>query len=486
MPYTVPQHIDPNKIFLVNFSELEGRMEPEYYQPSLASLEKRISSKSSKRLRDYALSIAGGATPSKSESNKYYTDSDHGIPFLRVQNLSTIGDLLLDDCIYINDDTHNNILKRSQVSEGDLLVKITGVGRMAIASVAPNGFVGNTNQHMVVIKTGNANVSKYIARYLNLDIIERIASRHSTGGTRPALDYSSLKKIPIIENLDFSVIDKAISLRKEKLAQAKAKLASIDQYLLGELGITLPEDSHEKTFIVNYKDVDGGRLDPKSYCNNVKNLKNAITDSSFEKQPLSTFIVNESSGDWGEDIERKDLDFANYTKCLVLRATEFDNRYNLKLDNSRVKYRYISNAKLRRMNIQTNDLIIEKSGGSEDQPVGRIGILTREILGNKTIAFSNFLHKITVTGIDPQYLFFYLKTMHNIGLTDSMQSQTNGIRNLIMSEYKRQNIIVPDKQAQTQIADHISAIRAEAKALEQEADAILEQAKKKVEEMILG
>mgnify|MGYP003430422479 CR=1 FL=1 len=29
MPYTVPQNIDPNKIFLVNFSELEGRLDPE-------------------------------------------------------------------------------------------------------------------------------------------------------------------------------------------------------------------------------------------------------------------------------------------------------------------------------------------------------------------------------------------------------------------------------------------------------------------------
>ena len=81
-------------------------------------------------------------------------------------------------------------LKRSQVSEGDLLIKITGVGRMAIASVAPKNFVGNTNQHMVVVKTGNVAISKYLAHYLNLDIIEKIASRHSTGGTRPALDYS--------------------------------------------------------------------------------------------------------------------------------------------------------------------------------------------------------------------------------------------------------------------------------------------------------
>ena len=46
---------------------------------------------------------------------------------------------------------------------------------------------------MVVVKTGNTDTSKYLAQYLNLDIIGKIASRHSTGGTRPALDYPSLK-----------------------------------------------------------------------------------------------------------------------------------------------------------------------------------------------------------------------------------------------------------------------------------------------------
>ena len=151
MTYQVPQHISKDKIFIVKKSEIEGRLEPNFYKPSIATIEKNIRSLSSKRLRSYAQSFAGGATPSKRESEKYYSDSQTGIPFLRVQNLQTDGELSLNECIYINEETHNGLLRRSQVSGGDLLVKITGVGRMAIASVAPEDFVGNTNQHMVVI-----------------------------------------------------------------------------------------------------------------------------------------------------------------------------------------------------------------------------------------------------------------------------------------------------------------------------------------------
>lgn len=489
MPYEVPQHIAPNKVFIVNFSELEGRLEPEFYRPSIASLEKHICSLSSHKLRDYALSIAGGATPPKTEAEKYYTNPELGIPFLRVQNLQTNGELSLNDCVYINEDTHNGLLKRSQVAEGDLLIKITGVGRMAVASVAPKGFIGNTNQHMVVIKTGDAELSKYLAHYLNLDIIEKIASRHSTGGTRPALDYPSLKSIPIIEDIDFSLIDKALKEKKEKEEKACKLLDNIDYYLLNVLGIKLPQSKsqtlQDRMFTVSYSKVCGGRLDPKLYSTSTEQLKQSILDSPYDKQSLKDFIKSNYSGDWGID-ESEEVNEKNHTKCLIIRATEFDNTYNLRLHNSRVKYRWIDNSKLSRMNILTNDLLIEKSGGSEDQPVGRIAILTDHILKNNRIAYSNFIHKISVDGINPMYLYYYLKTMHNIKITDSMQSQTNGIRNLIMQEYFNQTIVVPPSDIQQEIVNHITNIRLQAKALQQEGRLQLENAKQEVEQMITG
>ena len=481
--------IDTNKMFLVNFSDLEGRLEPEFYRPSLDILEKKIRSLSTKKLDDYALSIAGGATPPKTESDKYYTDSNSGIPFLRVQNLQTSGELSLEECVYINADTHNGLLKRSQVSEGDLLVKITGVGRMAIASVAPKGFVGNTNQHMVVIKTGDESISHYLALYLNLDVIEQIASRHSTGGTRPALDYPSLKNIPVIEGLDFSLINDAIIRKKAIETKAHEILSAIDAFVLNELGIYLPETRlqvlQDRIFTKNFRELSGGRFDPKLYSPSIMQLKKSLLMSHFPKQHLKDFVTSNCSGEWGKD-ELEKVDEDKYTKCLVIRATEFDNTYNLRLDNSRAKYRWIEKSKMLKMNIQANDLLIEKSGGSEDQPVGRVSILTDDILKYNQIAYSNFIHKISVKGINPLYLYYFLKTMHNIKITDSMQSQTNGIRNLIMSEYFNQTIVVPPMEKQQEIVNHITNMWNQAKALQEEGEAILEEAKRKVESMIIG
>ena len=67
-----------------------------------------------------------------------------------------------------------------------------------------------------------------------------------------------------------------------------------------------------------------------------------------------------------------------------------------------------------------------------------------------------------------------------------MQSQTNGIRNLIMQEYFGQIVVVPPLQKQQEIVNHIMAIRQQAKALQEEGKAILEQAKREVEAMIIG
>lgn len=77
----------------------------------------------------------------------------------------------------------NGMLKRSQVSAGDLLVKITGVGRMAVASVAPEGFEGNINQQVCVIKTGSKEISETLAAFLNSDIGEKLASRRGAAAS---------------------------------------------------------------------------------------------------------------------------------------------------------------------------------------------------------------------------------------------------------------------------------------------------------------
>lgn len=445
--YQVPQHIDKDKIFIVKRSEIEGRLEPNFYKPSIATLEKKIRSLSSKRLRSYAQSFAGGATPSKRESEKYYSET--GIPFLRVQNLQTTGELCLDGCIYINVDTHNGLLKRSQVSEGDLLVKITGVGRMAIASVAPKDFVGNTNQHMVVIKTGDSSISKYLAHYLNLDIIELIASRHSTGGTRPALDYPSLKNIPIIEGLDFSVIEHAIKIKKAKETEAQQLLDSINGYLLKELGITIPNIDNKlnnRIFFSSFSKIEGNRLDPIYSLYLGKNA----SSTEYENTTLRSvaYIVK------GNALSSSDIEAGDIPVIAGGQTSPYSHNQT---------------------NYEGNVITVSASGAYS----GYIWYHDYPIYATDccVIYSKDELRYMT------KYLFEVLKLQQK-GI---YRLQTGAAQpHVYAADLQMLNIPIVSIDKQQEIVNYIADIRTKAKVLQAEGKAILEDAKRKVEQMIIG
>lgn len=466
--YQVPQHISQDKIFIVKKSEIEGRLEPDFYKPSIASLEKKIRLLSTKRLRSYAQSFAGGATPSKREYEKYYSESETGIPFLRVQNLQTTGELLLDGCIYINEDTHNGLLKRSQVSEGDLLVKITGVGRMAIASVAPKDFVGNTNQHMVVIKTGNSAVSKYLAHYLNLDIIEKIASRHSTGGTRPALDYHSLKNIPIIEALDFSIIDNAIKAKKAKESEAQQLLDSIDDYLLKELGITIPEiktEIYNRIFIVQHSELKG-RYTPSLYKDAVN-----LHSTTYENRPLSQLAYVNPNTRLPYQDEKMMISFVPMESVNEIFAEINDNK-DCPIAETKGFTRF-----------QEGDLLWAKITPCMENGKSAIAKDLINGYGCGSTEFHVIRPKNDNLLVEYIHSLLHMKCVRQTaklyfgGSAGQQRVATDFLDNF--------NVPLPPKAKQQQIVNYIADIRTRAKALQTEGKAILEDAKRKVVQMII-
>ena len=472
--YQVPQHISQDKIFIVKKSEIEGRLEPDFYKPSIASLEKKIRLLSTKRLRSYAQSFAGGATPSKREYEKYYSESETGIPFLRVQNLQTTGELLLDGCIYINEDTHNGLLKRSQVSEGDLLVKITGVGRMAIASVAPKDFVGNTNQHMVVIKTGDSSISKYLAHYLNLDIIERIASRHFTGGTRPALDYPSLKNIPIIEGLDFSIIDDAIKVKKEKEIEAQQLLDSIDGYLLKELGIIIPENNNinNRVFFINISSLQRSRLDSLYFDPKYFALIDCIKAGRYPLYELDSITSFLSTG----QTPKSSCYSEEHTLFPIIKAGSYTG---FEIDLDKVAYTTDKQS----FSVQKNDIFILSAAHQAEYIAKQICYLSA--LPKPNTSFVGELLCIRAnSSVNPMYLYSLLSTsIYKTLLNREKRGQTS---HLYSQDLKQIVVPIPPIDKQNIIAEHINELRMKAKALQTEGKAILEDAKTKVEKMIIG
>ena len=232
----------------------EDRLDPYYYHPEFLELEKKVLKNSKKTLGDYILRISSGATPSRSQDDELYSDRKEGIPFLRVQNITEEG-LNLEDVKYITKDVHETSLKRSQVKPGNVLVTITG--RIASSCVVPEGFEGNINQHSVVIHTKDLETSKCISTYLNSPVGKKLALRRVSGGSRPALDYKALRSIPVLFNADLiSVMDEAYYEKKKLEQEAENLIKSIDDYVLSELGIKVPEFENKSSFKIFFNELD--------------------------------------------------------------------------------------------------------------------------------------------------------------------------------------------------------------------------------------
>lgn len=432
-------------------------------------MEAQVRRLTDQTLKDFITRISSGSTPDTKRSDEYYTDAHNGVSFIRVQNLSPEG-LRLDDCKYITLDTHNELLKRSQVSGGDLLVKITGVGRMAVSSVAPYGFEGNINQHIAAIKTENYQTCEVLAAFLNSDIGEKLASRRSTGGTRPALDYRALKSIPIIYKPEIvEMMQSAYAQKRQKDQQADALLDSIDDYVLSELGVKLPKPHNNRIenriFTTTFSDVSGRRLDPEVYYQvyslhtksyPMEGLQDCVLinpPTSFCGHELNesiTFVPMEKISDkYGE---------ADLSLCKELREAQGYTKF------------------------RENDLIWAKITPCMEN--GKSAIVAN-LKGGIGVGSTEFHVFRALEGINIRYIHALLRlkslrehaVLHFTGSAGQQRVSSEFFKNLIIPK--------PPIEKQTQIANHIAEIRTQAKQLQQEANAIVETAKREVERILL-
>ena len=478
--------LNPKRVFILQKSEVEKRFDPFFYIPELLELEKKVLAKQPKKLRDYVLKVASGATPKTTETELYYSEKENGIPFLRVQNLSPTGILEFDDCKYINEETHNGMLKRSQVSAGDLLVKITGVGRMAIASVAPEGFIGNINQHVCVIKTGSKEISETLSAFLNSDIGEKLASRRSAGGTRPALDYPALLSIPIIEDKRILEITNKVILQKQtNEAEAEKILASIDDYLLGELGITLPTPPENtlknRMFISTYLQVTGNRYDPFFYKSYLVELEKSLNNSKYKLIKLQNICKLQNGYAF------KSSDYIDFSETMNVRMSNirpnnnFDPDYNPKYLPNEYADTY------KDFLLNDGDVIIAMTDMAGDPKI--LGVPTvisnsnnRKLLLNQRVGklFDFNLSEINIE---------YLKEILGSKLIKSYYNKmgARGVQiNISSEQILSAKVPVPPLDKQNEIADHITNIRNQAQELKDKTKDLLKKASEEIEEILLN
>ncbi len=175
--------------------------------------------------------------------------------------------------------------------------------------------------------------------------------------------------------------------------------------------------------------------------------KELKSGKNWKAQKLENLLELCDAGVWGKATKGGGM--------MVLRSTNFKN--GGVLDFSNVPELKIDEKKRAKVKLMDDDILLEKSGGGPDQPVGRVVYFIAP--DQRDYTFANFIQRLRSDPkvVNNNFLFYHLLRLHNIGFTKKLQSQTTGIRNLKLSLYLKTEIPLPPLAIQKQIVAKLSA-----------------------------
>ncbi|TGX82051.1 hypothetical protein E5358_08295 [Palleniella muris] len=235
-----------NKCNIISVSQLiNKRFDPYYHQEYFDQAFKQLSETSNyklRRLSDITVLITSGITPKSGGDD--YTDSEHGVAFIRSGNIDIMGEVDFDNLLYIKREVHDTRMKSSKVQNGDIMIAIVGatIGQVGIYHSSREA---NINQAIALVRLKDGYNPEYIKEVikssigqLNLDRLKRPVARANIN-----LEEISSMLIPvpeieiqnkIVKNI-VSIRQQAKRLQKEGVELLEKTKQEIENIILGNL-----------------------------------------------------------------------------------------------------------------------------------------------------------------------------------------------------------------------------------------------------------
>ena len=213
-----------------------------------------------------------------------------------------------------------------------------------------------------------------------------------------------------------STPDYAMQIKKVLSGTTRLRVSRAN---LGKIQVPLPSIDKQQQFVTIAEQADkSGFVGFKSQFIEMFGIAEAT-------KPLADFVEVSFPGEWGQE----DKDGSGVK---VIRTTNFTN--NGKLDLSEVVTRDIDSAKIEKKKLFKGDIILERSGGTNDNPVGRVVYFEED----GVYLFNNFTQLLRCKeGVNSLFIFYSLFNYYqmNKNVIRSMGNKTTGIQNLKMDRY---------------------------------------------------
>ena len=164
--------------------------------------------------------------------------------------------------------------------------------------------------------------------------------------------------------------------------------------------------------------------------------------AGWKRSTLESLLTVSIGGIWGEEHGQSEVDVD------VVRVTEL--RSHGDIEQRTAAKRSITKKQFQSRALEVGDLLLEKSGGGPNTPVGRVGYVSSV---NSPTVCSNFMQLMRpdTEKVLPTYLHLFLTFLHSNGETIPLQTSTTNIRNIKTSEYMAINVPVTSPSEQVKI-----------------------------------
>ena len=465
MSYQLPQHIDNNKVFIVNRSEIEGRLDPK-----MALYNRKVQNWSypKVRLKDLLLS-----KPQYGAAEPGINRTDIKSPrYIRITDIDEYGLISHNDL----GATANTIEDQYILHDYDLLIARSGatVGKAYIHKGCPYTCFFAGYLIRFVINPLKA-MPDYVFAFTQTNTYKEWVNAIQRPSGQPninAEEYQSLE-IPLPpqpnQNEIVSIIQTAYSKKQRKEFEAQQLLDGIDKYLLDELGVSLPEVRNElkdRVFLLNRSELEG-RFDPTVYKDGIK-----LISSKWDNEKLSKVAFVNPGGAYKGKTADTPISFVpmevideTFSEITTMGETTIEQASGF------TKFR-------------EGDLLWAKITPCMQNGKSAIAKNLTNGLGCGSTEFFVMRSKDEQLAIEYLHVILHMKCVRETAMLYFGGSA--GQQRVSSAFLENFNLPLPPKGKQIEIVNHVCAMRQRAKVLQEEGKAILEEAKRNVESMIIG